>query len=198
MTRKKSFLPAVPKPALQPVPAPPGALGTAPFYWAYGSNLNVAGMARRCPGAEQVGPLTLENGVLRFRHHADVCRKTGYVIQGGLWRITPACEAALDRYEGAGKYYEKRYLTLRVQGAVAECLYYKMLGRGIMPPSEDYLDCIVEGYKDFGLDLELLEEAVVHSWGSKNKTPMVRARYRKRGRPTLARALPFEFPGEEA
>lgn len=37
------------------------------LYFAYGSNLDLAQMAQRCPDAEIVGPVRLENYELRFR-----------------------------------------------------------------------------------------------------------------------------------
>jgi hypothetical protein len=106
---------------------------------------------------------------------------------GGLWRITDACERALDAYEGvSGGLYEKKYLTLRVKGTEEPCLYYKMLHHGIMPPSEYYLDVIVQGYQDFRLPLERLDRAVEHSWNRKNKTRFLRRRYARAGKPDLA------------
>ena len=37
------------------------------LYFAYGSNLDLEQMAQRCPDAEIVGPVRLENYELRFR-----------------------------------------------------------------------------------------------------------------------------------
>jgi hypothetical protein len=160
------------------------------LYFAYGSNLNHASMRRRCPAARPVAPLVLPHAVLRFRHVADVASHEAAKCPGGLWRITTACEAALDVYEGvASGLYEKRYLLLRVDGAEEECLYYKMASRGIMPPAQGYLAVIEQGYRDFGLDLSRLERAVEHSWNRRYKTPELRRRYARRGRPALAQVV---------
>lgn len=40
------------------------------LYFAYGSNLDLEQMAQRCPDAEIVGPVRLENYELRFRGSA--------------------------------------------------------------------------------------------------------------------------------
>jgi hypothetical protein len=171
--------------------APPKTLlQPTTMYWAYGSNLNKKQMKIRCPRAKPVGPLYLRNGLLTFRYYADVEQKDGedYVIAGGLWRITRKCEEELDLYEGvANQVYEKRYLLLSVKGKPEKCLYYRMLGEGIMPPDPNYFETIQEGYKDFGLDEKLLEAALERSWEEKDRSPEVMRRWNRRGRRRLAR-----------
>lgn len=74
------------------------------LYFAYGSNLDLEQMAQRCPDAEIVGPVRLENYELRFRGSgfATVAPKKGSTVHGLVWKITPNCEQSLDRYEGPG------------------------------------------------------------------------------------------------
>lgn len=71
------------------------------LYFAYGSNLDLEQMAQRCPDAEIVGPVRLENYELRFRGSgfATVAPKKGSTVHGLVWKITPNCEQSLDRYE---------------------------------------------------------------------------------------------------
>lgn len=150
--------------------------------WAFGSNLSHRQMARRCPAARPVAPLTLPDAVLRFRGVADVAYLKGAACPGGLWELTPADELALDEYEGvATGLYEKRYLRLVVDGVPRCALYYLMTTTGIYPPTQAYLDGIVEGYRDFGLDLERLRRAVEHSFARLRKTPVLRRRLRRKG-----------------
>jgi hypothetical protein len=218
--RRPVVLPAIPKgrgiervPAWvkkqrqsQVVPTRPTVIVPAPrplLYWAYGSNLNVRQMKVRCPKAEKVGPFPLTDGRLIFRGVADVVGDVGETVPGGLWWITRDCERALDRYEGYfgkgyGNMYDKRYITLSVKGEVVDCLFYKMNSRGVYPPSQAYLDSIREGYADFGLDEEKLAEAVEYSYSRKRKTADVRERYRRKGRPSLAKAFrPGEWQEDE-
>jgi hypothetical protein len=156
------------------------------LYWAYGSNLNKEQMRRRCPGASPVSPRLVSNCELVFRGVADVDFVEEGVAAGGLWRITERDEEALDQYEGVSfNYYEKRYFTYNGQ----RVLFYKMTDRGIMPPSEFYLNCIVQGYRDFGLNLAFLEEALEHSWTGKKKTKGLKERYLRKGRPALAKMV---------
>jgi hypothetical protein len=158
--------------------------------WAYGSNLNVEQMKIRCPGARVYGPLVVPQAILRFRGVADVARHETAKCPGGLWWITPEDEAILDRYEGVSSgLYQKRYLLLRDKGKVVDCLFYKMRSRGIMPPSDRYLESIAQGYVDFGLDTAPLYEAFEHSWRAKEITNDMRRRYVRRNA-KAAREMP--------
>lgn len=164
------------------------------LYWAYGSNLNIEQMNYRCPAAVPIEPLTVKNLVLRFRGVADVAYLTGAHCEGGLWEITDECEDALDDYEGVGPrgfggLYRKCYFDYADPdtGEIHKVLYYKMNRTGIMPPSEGYLDCIVKGYADFGIDTERLRKAVDHSWRRKDMNGFLAYRWQKAGKPKMAR-----------
>lgn len=153
------------------------------LMWAYGSNLHLHQMAGRCPQAEPFCALNLARTALRFRGVADVVAHESDTCPGGLWWITADCERTLDRYEGvSARMYLKRYFTIAIRGVPEplDVLYYKMNSRGIMPPSEHYLDIIAQGYRDFGLDLTYLERALEHAWNKKEKTKDMRARYGRR------------------
>ena len=73
------------------------------LYFAYGSNLDLEQMAQRCPDAEIVGPVRLENYELRFRGSgfATVAPKKGSTVHGLVWKITPNCEQSLDMVASA-------------------------------------------------------------------------------------------------
>jgi len=165
------------------------------LYWAYGSNLNKAQMLHRCPAAVPLEALTVENLVLRFRGVADVAYRTGSRCEGALWAITRDCERALDSYEGVGAggfggLYRKCYFDYvdPDSGETHKVLYYKMNRSGIMPPGERYLDCIIAGYADFGIDATRLKNAVEHAWRRKDLTNnFMRHRWEKAGRPKMAR-----------
>lgn len=165
------------------------------FYWAYGSNLDIAQMQRRCPGAEPINKLVIPNCVLRFRGVADVAYLKGAECPGGLWTITEENEQALDHYEGVNHQkplwglYEKKYLRFTLDGKKERALYYQMNETGIMPPPEDYLATIARGYADFGLDVDRLQRAVDHSWRRKRKTNFLRQRWKRRGCPPLAHGV---------
>lgn len=67
------------------------------YYFAYGSNMNLGQMRFRCPDAEVVGNVRLEDYRLAFRGRAPgngvatVLPEKGSCVDGVLWRITEAC-----------------------------------------------------------------------------------------------------------
>jgi gamma-glutamylcyclotransferase (GGCT)/AIG2-like uncharacterized protein YtfP len=161
------------------------------LMFAYGSNLNLEQMEHRCPDAQAIGRLKLDGWRLVFRGVADVIREDGAVCYGGVWRITPRCERALDVYEGISSgMYRKEYIPIKpTPEGEREMLVYVMNSTGIMPPSAYYLDVIREGYRDFGMPRAAraaLNRALAESWDDKSPSHIERQRYRRNGRPRLA------------
>jgi len=132
------------------------------LYGAYGSNLSLSQMARRCPDAQPVGTLILSGFSLVFRGVADIEPNDQGKLAIGLWRITESCEEALDMYEGFPNLYSKIY-ERTTEGCV---MMYKMNSHSVRPPSYGYLAGISGGYEDFDLPYTLLTDAVKHSWAN--------------------------------
>ena len=136
-------------------------------YFAYGSNLDLEQMARRCPDAVALRPARLPNSKLVFRGGlADVEYAQGQSAFGGVWHVTPECEAALDRYEGFPALYLRRYVAARRgNGGPQRMLFYQMRAQQLYPlapPSDSYLAGILRGYTAFGAtdrDIEALLQA---------------------------------------
>ena len=125
------------------------------LYMAYGSNLNTANMASRCPNAIKLGSMYIPKYRLVFRHVADIVPSYDKedLLPVGLWEITEDCEKALDFYEG----YPNLYGKIKINGIMT----YKMNNnKNIMPPSSSYFHTILEGYKDFGLTPNHLYDAL--------------------------------------
>lgn len=136
------------------------------YYLAYGSNLDVDQMLRRCPDAVQIGAATVEDYELLFRGNtrhfgvATIEPRQGESVPVGIWSISERDERALDRYEGWPNLYEKQTFLVRVKGKLISAMAYIMTpGRRIAPPSEAYLDTITQGYEDFGFELAPLISA---------------------------------------
>lgn len=161
------------------------------LYFAFGSNLNLRQMARRCPAAIPLQRFQLGDSRLVFRGVADCVYEPGSKCIGGLWRITPACLRALDAYEGIGSgMYRKEYTEVgRGKYAGEQVMFYCMNSTGIFPPSTGYLAGIREGYRDFKIPVKHLEAAVRDSWDEKAPSHIERQRYRRTGRPTLSRVV---------
>lgn len=143
------------------------------LYFAYGSNINLEQMALRCPAAQIVGPVVLENYELLFRGNArgngvaTIAPKTGSQVYGLLWRITPACEQSLDFYEGYPRLYQKEPVTVQDSaGQDLTVMAYVMTGnelwRAPTMPSEPYYKGIQDGYRQNGLPTAELKKAWEH------------------------------------
>ena len=63
------------------------------YYIAYGSNLNVEQMMRRCPGAKPIGTAMLEHNILYFRgsgsgYYLTIEPKIGSKVPVAVWEVT--------------------------------------------------------------------------------------------------------------
>jgi hypothetical protein len=132
------------------------------YYFAYGMNTNIAEMTQRCPKAINFGRCILKGFELKFRHHADIDQVAGSEMEGVLWDITNECERALDSLEGYPYYYDKIEVIVIPDIPVNNCTHimamaYVMTSKGPEEiPSVQYEQCLIEGYKDNGLDVEKL------------------------------------------
>ena len=138
------------------------------LYLAYGSNLNVEQMMHRCPGAQIVGKGVLKDWRLVFRVHATIEPSKGSVVPFAVWDITDEDEARLDRYEGYPRYYVKRMLSVAftdwANGSIVKSkamAYIMTEGRQVSVPSGSYYQIICDGYDWFGLDRDILKNALL-------------------------------------
>src|SRR6202044_2164852 len=76
-----------------------------PLYFAYGSNMDVDAMARRCPRSKALGLARLERHRLAVMREGWVApvRDPSSAVHGVLWDLALADIAALDRYEGVSQ-----------------------------------------------------------------------------------------------
>ncbi len=139
------------------------------LYLAYGSNMNLEQMARRCPTARVLGPAELEGFKLTFRGPnggavANIEPDPAGTVPALLWEIQPADEVALDRYEGFPTLYRKQMVSVNLNGRRHQVMAYVMtLGRPRGVPSTSYFDIIREGYLSTKFDPAALTEAAYGS-----------------------------------
>ncbi|KAK6501484.1 hypothetical protein TWF481_009322 [Arthrobotrys musiformis] len=96
-------------------------------YFAYGSNLWLDQMSRRCPSSVFTSVARLPNyrWIISERGYANIVRSPGDEVWGMLYDLPPADEASLDRYEGVPVAYVKEMMTVElVDGGSAEVLVY--------------------------------------------------------------------------
>ncbi len=131
------------------------------LYIAYGSNLNLAQMARRCPNSKVIGIGELKDYQLTFRRVATIEPQLGAVTPVGVWEITPADEKALDYYEGYPHLYRKENIKVVMHdGTELESMVYIMNSGEPQMPYSGYYKVIEQGYNDVGLDVKYLQAAL--------------------------------------
>lgn len=124
------------------------------LYFAYGSNLNRAAMARRCPGAHAVGPATLDDHefFVGIDGWGSVRRKRGARVYGVLWRLTLRDIAALHAYELLHQgLYDVRNLPVRSAGKRVRAMIYRLRRRGAGKPKPGYVEMIAAAARAWNL-----------------------------------------------
>ncbi len=138
------------------------------IYAAYGSNLNLGQMFKRCPKATPVDIGVLKDYRLTFRGSgrgvANIEKYNGGRVPVLLWNITEDCEIALDRYEGYPRLYNKCEIEVqKFNGETVKAFVYIMDEKYTdMPaqPTKYYLDIIWQGYIDNNFPIETLRTAL--------------------------------------
>src|SRR5260221_9039615 len=101
--------------------------GSMPLYFAYGSNMDCAAMAARCPASRPLGPAKLlrHRFVLMLEGYASVVRDPDRVVHGLLWDLALRDVAPLDRYEDvtSGLYVKIHQPVATPEGARRALVY---------------------------------------------------------------------------
>ena len=136
------------------------------IYGAYGSNMNLPQMAKRCPNAKVVGKGHVNGYYLTFRASgvANIEVRDEASVPVVLWEITDRCEMALDRYEGFPSFYVKRDIEVTTEtGETVTAMFYVMAEKYEeypAPPPQYYLETIQNGYRQNKIPFEPLFEAL--------------------------------------
>ena len=144
------------------------------YYLAYGSNLNLNQMNKRCPTSKKVGTATIEGYRLLFKGHPDghkyltIEEAEGYSVPVGVFEIQDKDEMFLDWYEGFPHFYYKKGFQIVLNGhseAIDAFAYIMDEVNKLGAPTPTYYEIVKQGYKDFGFDFNLIEEAIAYSKG---------------------------------
>lgn len=144
------------------------------LYVAYGSNLNMRQMKGRCPESVFLGTGVIEDHELQFKGsvygaHATIAPKEGSTVPVGVWTIQKRDEKRLDLYEGHNpkgySYYDKRYIPVQMDDGrtISGMVYIMDRKQDFGQPTRGYYETVQEGYKNCGLDLRVLEQALQES-----------------------------------
>nr|DAN69523.1 MAG TPA: hypothetical protein [Caudoviricetes sp.] len=131
------------------------------LYVAYGSNLNMMQMGYRCPTASVVGTGKIIDYKLTFRRVATIEPCVKKEVPVAVWKIEDSDERALDRYEGYPTMYRKEMIDVELEsGKTLKAMVYIMNYGKPSLPYKEYLNTIIKGYEDVGLDPSYLLEAI--------------------------------------
>ncbi|KAG6860592.1 hypothetical protein C0995_009482 [Termitomyces sp. Mi166 len=126
------------------------------LYFAYGSNLWLDQMSRRCPESTYVGTAILSQWkwIICSAGYANVITSTDDIVYGMIYTLTPDDEVKLDGYEGVPQNYLKYTLPVKVlkgndQGTLIDALVYvdvERLEEGV--PRHEYIARINHAFRD--------------------------------------------------
>jgi len=145
------------------------------YYLAYGSNLNVRQMRFRCPTALVVGRGVIRDYRLLFKgsktgSYLTIEKAKGYEVPVAVWKVDEACEESLDRYEGYPSFYYKKEIEIDFKSIKKGLprhskafVYIMHEERELGIPSRSYVEVCLEGYRTFGFNPILIEEAIIKS-----------------------------------
>jgi len=135
------------------------------YYFAYGSNLDVVQMQKRCPTSFPVAPCSLPDARLVFSGVLTVETYKGLEVPGALYTVEPTDIVALDRYEGYPHLYEKKYTWGVVDGKRVRVFYYTLNHPySEYPPTDLYYETVVAGYGDWRLPMSVLRASRKHAF----------------------------------
>lgn len=129
-------------------------------YCAYGSNLSLEQMQKRCPEADIVGTGLLRNAELFFAYYAGIKEIAGKICPIGVYKLNARDIATMDRREGMGRAYDRYLVTVDMaDGSKLRCFTYVKWNQVIEAPSKMYMETVTQGYRDWNLPMSFLKEA---------------------------------------
>ena len=126
-------------------------------------------MKNRCPSAKFIKRAYLENyqfvydgySLTRNGAVANIIKKEGEIVWGGIYEIDEDCLNKLDEYEGFPNVYKRERLKVKDdEGNEYECEVYLREQRKIGKPSEEYKNIIIKGAKNCNLPDDYIEKFI--------------------------------------
>lgn len=141
------------------------------YYAAYGSNLDLAKMASRCPSAHAIAAGMLEDYQLEFHGsknaYLTICPRNGQHVPLGIFSVEETDERNLDVYEDFPALYYKKQISCTatdLESHMAQTynafIYVMRDEQPVALPSNAYLDTVLQGYRDFDFDANIIMEAL--------------------------------------
>ena len=140
-----------------------GKMSKKQLYIAYGSNINLEQMAYRCPHSKVVGTSEIKDFELEFRGVATIVPKENASVPVLIWKLDERDLPILNRYEGWPRLYRQEKMEFELNGKTFEGMAYLMNYGKIAPPSQQYYNTILQGYRENRLDESYLQKALENS-----------------------------------
>jgi gamma-glutamylcyclotransferase (GGCT)/AIG2-like uncharacterized protein YtfP len=126
-------------------------------YFAYGSNMDRAHMAKLCPRAEVLGLAFIKDHrfFVAYGGYGSIAPKRGSSVHGVLWRIAERDLAALDAYEEIGDgLYQHAFLPVHFDEKLLRALVYVANDARPGRPSAQYREAVLKSARDWALPEE--------------------------------------------
>lgn len=141
------------------------------YYFAYGSNLSTRYLHGYCPSATFVARADLPNYRVEFRRYStdmqggisSIIEAPGELVRGVIFEVDAAEIEALDILEDVpeGLYMRDTFLVLDEDGQWQSADLYRVANpSGPYVPAKQYLDMMVDGARQHGLDAEYVDRLV--------------------------------------
>ncbi len=125
-----------------------------PLYFAYGLNMDVAGMAQRCPRSKVLGLARLPRHrfIVTADGYASVIRDPRESVHGVLWDCALGDIRTLDKFEElASGLYVKINQPVIVEGGAKRALIYVGRSGEIGRPRPGYLESVIASARSWAL-----------------------------------------------
>jgi gamma-glutamylcyclotransferase (GGCT)/AIG2-like uncharacterized protein YtfP len=130
------------------------------LYFAYGSNLNLTQMKRRCPDSVPIANVKLKGYRLVFNRVADIVESSYDIVHGAIYEVSGRDIKNLDIYEDFPRLYTKIKVDVEDDaGDMHKAFVYVMVVKGKEEPAESYFNVIKQGFKDWDLSIQSLINA---------------------------------------
>jgi hypothetical protein len=123
------------------------------LHFAYGSNMSVPLMRRRCPAARLEGRAVLPGHrfIIMRNGYASIAAAPGGCVHGLLWRLTPRDVAVLNAYENIdGGLYRAVTLSVAAPRGRRAARVYAGRDQTRGRPRPGYLDIVTRAARDAG------------------------------------------------
>ena len=139
------------------------------LHFGYGSNLNMEFLKSYCPGTEFVMRAYLPNYEVQFRFWSErrqggistIIEKPGGLVHGVIYDVPGEELHELDILESVpqGLYRRETFLVLGEDGGWHEGDLYRVAEpKGPFTPSRSYVELMLRGAREHGLDPEYIEK----------------------------------------